>query len=108
MLMCSLVDSLPFVGHYIAHSLCWRSSVPEQGAVSFLSLNFKLKGYVTVLQLETVYVLEGLGPPKEDSYGQKSFSDQVHVPCVLKSNSRCRPQHSPCNGSCLGNVCVRY
>ncbi|EIE20725.1 hypothetical protein COCSUDRAFT_57289 [Coccomyxa subellipsoidea C-169] len=34
-------------------------------------------GGASLRQLETVYVLEGLGPPKEDSYGQKSFSDQV-------------------------------
>ncbi|BDA42243.1 probable YLP motif-containing protein 1 at C-terminar half [Coccomyxa sp. Obi] len=34
-------------------------------------------GGASLRQLETVYVLEGLGPPKEQSYGQKSFSDQV-------------------------------
>lgn len=38
-------------------------------------------------QLETVYVLEGLGPPKEQSYGQKSFSDQVSQPLISSVSS---------------------
>lgn len=29
------------------------------------------------MQLETIYVLEGLGPPKEHAPGTKSFKDQV-------------------------------
>ncbi len=32
------------------------------------------------LQLETIYVLEGLGPPKEHPPGSKSFKDQVYTP----------------------------
>lgn len=33
--------------------------------------------HMVVLQLETIYVLEGLGPPKEHAPGSKSFKDQV-------------------------------
>ena len=33
-----------------------------------------------VVQLETIYVLEGLGPPKEHAPGSKSFKDQVSLP----------------------------
>lgn len=36
-----------------------------------------LKLYV---QLETIYVLEGLGPPKDHASGTKSFNDQVRRP----------------------------
>lgn len=28
-------------------------------------------------QLETIYVLEGLGPPKDNASGAKSFKDQM-------------------------------
>ena len=42
----------------------------------------KLMPCAYCVQLETVYVLEGLGPPKEQNYGQKSFSDQVDQPLI--------------------------
>ena len=32
-----------------------------------------------MLQLETIYVLEGLGPPKEYAPGTKSFKEQVSI-----------------------------
>lgn len=35
---------------------------------------------VVVVQLETIYVLEGLGPPKEHAPGSKSFKNQVCFP----------------------------
>ncbi|CAL8468069.1 g7608 [Coccomyxa elongata] len=48
----------------------WADEVEEEDT------GFHIGG-ASLRQLETVYVLEGLGPPKEQSYGQKSFSDQV-------------------------------
>ena len=38
------------------------------------------------MQLETIYVLEGLGPPKEHVPAAKSFKDQVgmHLPSCIE------------------------
>lgn len=47
---------------------------------------------VCVLQLETIYVLEGLGPPKEHPPGSKSFKDQVQraqsMPSIVARKKR--------------------
>ena len=52
------------------------------GNVVFLADVLKL-----CVQLETIYVLEGLGPPKEHAPGTKSFRDQVGPHCP-----HCKPQ----------------
>lgn len=67
-----------------------------------------------MLQLETIYVLEGLGPPKEDTYGQQSFSDQVHILRTHQQTGSAYLKHAYCYGplsltlKCLGlfNPCA--
>ena len=34
------------------------------------------------VQLETVYVLEGLGPPKDEAAAGRTFADQVLMPLI--------------------------
>ena len=34
------------------------------------------------MQLETVYVLEGLGPPKDEAAAGRTFADQVLMPLI--------------------------
>ena len=54
-------------------SVRWADEAPEEGGFAI--------GGASLRQLETVYVLEGLGPPKDQAaHAAKSFADQA---CVL-------------------------
>lgn len=62
------------------HSYCDLQAVKFKAVVHVVLFANTLQLWV---QLQTIYVLEGLGPPKEHAPGTRSFKDQVRLSCPI-------------------------